>query len=165
VKFAIDHAIDGVDCAGYEAVYFDEAFWAALGRSLRLGRELLRLDRTDLRIVRHVRCEPNRDPDSPAGQALGDSKASFVEELDYDRTARRGAWRTIPNIFADRVRTQGTIEIVEAPHGVRRIVRGEVDARMFGFGRIVEKHVIAEIEQSYAKAAAFTTAWLAQRRA
>jgi hypothetical protein len=164
MKVAIEHVFTGLTCAAYEELFFDEEFNAALGRALRLGRQLLRLERTAERVTRHVCYEPVRDPDSPANHAFGTSRASFVEELDYDRRARRGTWRTIPNRFADRVTNRGTLEIAEDPAGVRRIVRGEVTVSLFGFGRLVERMIVAEIEKSYAATAAFTAEWLARPR-
>ncbi len=162
VKFVIEHTFERLTPAAYESLYFDETFSLALGDHLQLGRELLHLERTAERIVRHVRCEPKRDRDSPGGKALGNSRASYVEEMDYDVAARRGRWRTIPNLFADRVKTGGTLEIVAAPGGagVTRIVRGEVSVSAFGFGRMIEKAIVAEIEKSYRGAAAFTVDWL-----
>jgi hypothetical protein len=164
MKVAIEHVFSGLTCAAYEELFFDEAFNIALGRALRLGRQLLRLERTDDRVTRHVCYEPVRDPDSPANHVFGTSRASFVEELDYDRRARRGTWRTIPNRFADRVKNRGTLEIAEGPAGVRRIVRGEVEVSLFGFGRLVERAIVTEIEKSYAATAAFTAEWLARPR-
>jgi len=105
--------------------------------------------------------QPVRDPDSPAGQAFGSTRASFVEELEYDPRAHRGAWRTIPNLLPERVKTEGTLEIRGVANGVQRVVRGEVRARLWGFGGLVEKQVVAEIVKSYEKTATFTAAWLA----
>ena len=164
MKFAIEHRF-AIDVDAYEALYFDEDFWRALGRELRLGRELIKLERSDARIVRHVRCAPDQDPDTPEGQALAANKASFVEELEWDRRAHKGTWRTIPNLFKERVKTHGTIELRAGAGATTRIVRGEVNAKMFGFGALVEKRVVAEIERSYAGAASFTEAWLARARA
>jgi hypothetical protein len=165
MKFVIEHAFDGITCSEYETLYFDEPFSAALGDALQLGRALLHLECTPDRISRRVCCEPNRDPNSPAGQAFGTSRASFVEELEYDVRAHRGHWRTIPNLMPERVRNAGTLEIVATATGVKRIVRGEVKVTLFGFGGIVERMVVAEIEKSYAGAAKFTEAWLAKPRA
>lgn len=162
MKFVIEHVFEGVACARYEELLFDEPFNVALGAALGLGRELRRLDRAPGRIVRHVCCEPIRDPDSAAGKALGSSRASFIEELEYDLAAHEGRWRTIPSLLPDRVKTWGTLSVREAPGGTARIVRGEVTARLWGFGGLVEKHVVAEIEQSYAKNAEFTRAYLAR---
>jgi Protein of unknown function (DUF2505) len=164
VKFAIEHVFARIDRAGYEALYFDETFNAALGDALGLGRQLVRLDRGPDRIVRHVRCEPRREAGSAADQAFGTSRASYLEEMDYDLRRGTGAWRTIPNLFTDRVKNAGTLEIASVPGGVRRVVRGEVAVRLFGFGRLVERMIVAEIEKSYAGAAEFTTRWLAAPR-
>ena len=164
MKVTIDHVFSGVTCPAYEALYFDEDFNAAVGKALHLGRQLVRLERTAERIVRHVCYEPLRDPKSVAGQAFGSSRASFVEQLEYDLRERRGAWKTIPNMFPERVRNTGTLEIIGVADGVRRIVRGEVKVSMFGFGGIIEKMIVAEIEKSYANTAKLTTEWLAKQR-
>jgi hypothetical protein len=160
MKFVVEHTF-AVAPEAYETLYFDEPFNVALGEALGLGRELRRFDRKADRIVRHVCCEPTREKGSQADQAFGSSRASYIEEMDYDVRARRGAWRTIPNILPERVRTEGSLEIVATSGGTKRIVRGEVKARLWGFGGLVERAVVAEIEKSYAKAAVFTTEWIA----
>jgi uncharacterized protein DUF2505 len=159
----VEHVFTGVTRARYEELFFDEEFNTALGARLRLGRELLRLDRSPDRVIRHVRCEPNHDPDSPQAKAFGTSRAAFVEELEYDLRNHRGQWRTIPNMFPDRVKNSGTLEIEAVPGGVRRLVRGEVKASLFGFGRLVERVIVREIEKAYETSAAFTTDWIAKR--
>ncbi|HTJ46591.1 MAG TPA: DUF2505 family protein [Kofleriaceae bacterium] len=165
MKFEITHRWGGITLDEYEALFFDEDFASALAEHLRLGREVLRLDRAEDRIVRHVRCEPDQDPDSPEGRALAKRKAGFVEELDYDRRARRGEWRTIPNLIPDRVKTNGTIELRAEAGGVVRTVRGVCDVKLFGLGRLVEKQAVKAIEKSYDDAAAFTAEWIARARA
>jgi hypothetical protein len=61
------------------------------------------------------------------------------------------------------VRNAGTIELVDTPGGVKRIVHAEVKISLFGFGRLVERMVAAEIEKSYASTTRFTNDWIAQR--
>lgn len=164
MKFVIDHVFPRISCGDYEALYFDEPFNMALGAALSMGRLLLRLDRSPERIVRHVCYEPVRERGSEADQAFGKSRASFVEELDYDVRARRGEWRTIPNQFTERVKNTGTIEFAPEGDGTRRTVRGEVKVSLFGFGGRVEKIIVREIEKSYARSAEFTLDWLARPR-
>jgi hypothetical protein len=164
VKVQIEDIFVGIVRAQYEVLYFDEAFNDALGRALRMGRRLLHLERTQSRIVRRVCFEPDQAPDAPVKQAFGTSRASFVEEIDYDPSVGRGAWRTIPNLFADRVTNAGTIEFADAGGDTRRTVRGEVAVRLFGFGKVVEKMIVAEIVKSYTATTAFTRDWLAGRR-
>jgi uncharacterized protein DUF2505 len=159
----IDDLFTGITCAEYESLYFDEDFNRLVGRELRMGRLLLHFERRPDRIQRKVQYEPERDPDSPAGQAFGTSRASFIEELDYDPRSRRGSWRTIPNLFPERVSNAGTIEFVEAPNGTRRIVRGAVKVSLFGFGRLVERMIVSEIVKSYANTTRITNDWIAKR--
>lgn len=165
MRVELDHVFAGLQPAAYEALYFDEAFNDALGVHLHMGRQLVRLDHTTDhttdRIIRHVRYEPSQQPGSATKQAFGTSRASFLEELDYDVRARRGAWRTIPNLFADRVTSSGTIEFVATPAGTRRVVTGEVAVRLFGLGGRVERMIAAEIVASYEASTEFTRAWLA----
>jgi hypothetical protein len=163
MKVAIEHVFAGIHAAAYETLFFDEPFNEALGTHLHMGRKLLRLEIGAERIVRHIRYEPAHDPESPATQAFGTSRASFLEELDYDVRSRRGAWRTIPNLWAERVRNSGTIEFADVAEGTKRLVRGEVTVKAFGFGKLVEKMIVAEIDKSYAASAAFTRDWLAKR--
>ncbi len=163
MKLLIDDVFAGIGSAEYETLYFDETFNEAVGQALQLGRRLLRFERTDERIVRHVEFEPVRDPSSPGGKALGNARASVIEELDYDRRTRQGAWRVTPNMHSERVRNVGTIEIADAGGGARRIIRGEVKVSAFGFGRIIERMVIAEIVKSYANTTRFTNEWIARR--
>ncbi len=162
MKLAIEQQFP-VAVAASEALFFDETFWRALGEALALGRELIKLERTPERIVRHVQFEPHREPGTPADQAFGKTRAGFLEELDYDLCTHKGTWRTIPNVFTERVRTAGTLEFVAVPGGMKRIVKGDVDVKLFGFGKVVEKMIVAEIEKSYAATARFTRAWLASR--
>ena len=159
----IDDVFSGISLDAYTALYFDEDFNQAQGRAMRMGRQLLALERTSERIVRRVHYEPNQDPDSQAGKAFGQSRASFIEELAYDVQAHKGVWRTIPNMFPDRVTNTGSIEFAEAGGGVRRIVRGDVKVSLLGFGRMIERIIVREIVKSYANATAFTNDWLAKR--
>ena len=160
VKVHIEHTFAGISLADYETLYFDEDFNDALGRALRLGRKLLHIERTSERVLRRVCYEPDRDPELQIDRAWGSTTASFIEELDYDTRTHIGAWKTIPNRFADRVTNAGTIELAGVPGGTRRTVRGEVIVKLFGFGRIIERMIASEIEKSYVATTKFTNEWL-----
>lgn len=164
MKFVIEDCFPGITPSDYERLYFDEGFNAELGQALHMGRKLLRLDRSPHKIVRHVCFEPEREAGSAADQAFGTSRASFVEELEFDVATRSGAWKTIPNLFTERVRNAGTIEFASDGGGTRRVVRGEVRVSLFGFGKIVERMIVAEIEKSYTATTAFTREYLSRSR-
>jgi hypothetical protein len=163
MKFRVEHTYEGVTFPEYEAIHFDEDFNAALSASVKLGRTVLKLERTPERIVRHVRIEPTRDIPGPVAKILGGKKFSYVEELEYEIGKGRGHWRTIPNILPDKLDSQGTLELVAAPGGVKRIVAGEIKVSVFGIGGIIEKFVVGDVEKSYDAAATFTREWLKKR--
>ena len=162
VKVLIDDEFAGIDLAAYEKLFFDEPFNIALGEALQMGRQLLKVERGAERIIRHVGYEPRRGPDTDAAKAFGTSRASFVEELDYDLRTHEGIWKTTPNMMPDRVRNTGTIAVTAVPAGVRRTVRSEVTVKLLGFGGLIERAITAEIVKSYGKTTDFTRAWIAK---
>jgi hypothetical protein len=160
MKYVIEHTFEGLSLTEFETLFFDEKFNVALGESLRLGRTLVRLDRGPDRIVRHLRCEPKREPGSASAKFFGDKRAGWDEELEYEVGKFHGRWKTIPSLLADKISTSGTIEFAPAPNGVRRIVKGEVTVSIFGVGRQLEKAAVAGIEKGYAAGADFTASWV-----
>jgi len=162
MKFEIAHTF-AVTPEQYEAVYFDEAFGVAQCEAVSLGRTLLKLEKTDTRIVRHVRIEPAREIPGPIAKLIGNAKIAYVEEIDYDVTKRAARWRTVPNIAADKIETAGTFEFLAAGTGTNRIVRGDITVKVFGLGGVIEKFIVEDVKKSYEKAAAFTRDWIAKR--
>jgi hypothetical protein len=163
MKFRVEHLYEGVTFPEYEQIHFDEGFNTELSESVKLGRTLLKLDRTAERIVRHVKIEPAREIPGPVAKLLGGNKFSYVEELEYEIGKGRGRWRTITSVLTDKIDSQGTLELVSAPGGVKRVVAGEIKVGIFGVGGIVEKFVVSDVEKSYDAAAAFTREYLKKR--
>jgi hypothetical protein len=165
MKFDIEHTF-AVSAADYEKLYFDEPFQKALCDAVKLGREVLKFERNGDKIIRHVRVAPARELPAPVAKVLGGKAFSYVEELEFEAGKGRGKWRTVPNIFPEKVVTDGTIEFVAVgPSSCKRIVRGEIEVKVFGIGGIIERFVGGEVEKSYGDAAAFTSKWIAENKA
>jgi hypothetical protein len=62
--------------------------------------------------------------------------------------------------MSEKVECAGTIEFRPVDGGVRRLVEGAIKVKLFGVGGMVEKLIVADIERSYVKAAAFTQRWI-----
>ncbi len=163
MKFRVEHTYEGVSFPEYESLHFDEGFNKALAESVKLGRTLLKLDRGPTTLVRHVRIEPAREIPGPVAKLLGGNKLSYVEEVDYELGKGRGRWKTITSVLTDKIDSQGTLELVAVPGGVKRIVTGDIKVSVFGVGGIIEKFVVSDVEKSYDAAAAFTREWLKKR--
>ena len=161
MKFEIAHTF-AVTPEQYEAIYFDEAFGAASCDAVNLGRTLLKLEKTDGRIVRQVRVEPQREIPGPVAKLIGNAKIAYVEEVDYDVAKRVGRWRTVPNIASDKIETGGTFEFVASGTGTTRLLKGDITVKVFGLGGFIEKFIVEDVKKSYEKAAAFTREWIAR---
>jgi hypothetical protein len=163
MKFEITHTF-AVTPEQYEEIYFDEAFGAAQCEAVNLGRKLLKLEKTPTRIVRHVRVEPSRELPAPVAKLLGGGSFSYVEEVDYDVATRSLRWRTVPSIAPEKVESSGTVQFIADGAGTKRLLRGDINVKVFGLGGIIEKFVVGDVEKSYEKAAAFTREWIAAKK-
>lgn len=165
MRFESNHLLTGISRPEYAELYFDEDFNAALCVAVRLGRELLSLERTGTRITRRVRVEvQDRKVPAPVAKVLGTESFAYVEELSMDLATYEGRWRTTPVVLAEKFDTRGTLRFLDEGANVRRIVDGEIDVSFFGIGAIVERFICADAEKSYAAAAEFTRRYLTERR-
>lgn len=161
---AIEHVFSGIQVGDYVSLFFDDRFNQACAVALRVTVTVVRFDRSDKRIVRHLCYEPERKPGDAVELVYGKRRATFLEELDYDVVTRRGAWRTVPNQWAERVKNEGTLEFVGAGADTKRILNADVKVSAFGFGRLVERAVVSEIQKSYETTATVTRQWIAEGR-
>ena len=163
MKLSIEHTF-AIAPAEYANLYFDEPFSIELCAAVKLGRTLLRLDRSATRLVRHVRCEPIRDIPAPIAKVMGGRSFHYVEELEFDLEKLRGQWRVVPSLVPDKVEASGTLDFEDLGGNVKRVVRGNVNVSVFGLGGLVERFVVGEVEKSYDDASAFTKAFLERRQ-
>jgi hypothetical protein len=164
MKFDVSHTFEGISAADYEVLYFDEAFNVALCEAVKLGREVLKIERSDAKIVRHVRCTPNRDIPAPVAKLIKDNGFKYVEELEHEVGRLRGRWVVKPNLFPEKVDVKGTYEFISAGEKrVTRVIHGAIDVAVFGIGAVVEKFVVDDVKRSYDQAAEFTRGWLAKK--
>lgn len=160
MKFSVEHVMQGVSLLEYETLYFDEDFNVALCQSVSLQRELLERTLQDNHIHRAVRVGAQREIPKPVAKILGSDRIEYVEHVEYTMGSFFGHWHTISSLLTDKITSEGTFKFVAEGHNVKRIVDGEVCVKIFGLGSVIEKHIIADVEQSYAQAAAFTNRWL-----
>jgi hypothetical protein len=163
MKLSIEHTF-ALPPADYVDLYFDEPFSIELCAAVKLGRTLLRLDRTPERLVRHVRVEPIRDIPTPIAKVLAGRNFHYIEELEIDLRTFRGQWRVAPSLVPDKVEASGTLDFEDAGGHVKRVVRGDVKVAVFGIGGLVERFVVGEVEKSYDDASSYTRAFLERRR-
>lgn len=163
MKFEIQHRFDNISLGDYERLYFDEPFNTSLCASVNLDRELLRLDQSEERVHREVKISPTgRQIPKPIAKFMGGSRIEYIETVDYTMGTGRGTWSSASSILTDKIECGGTIEMLETPKGIRRVVAGEIKVRVFGVGRAIESFIVEDVKRSYEDAARFTTDWISQ---
>jgi Protein of unknown function (DUF2505) len=129
-----------------------------------LNYELIEQKDTGDTVTRRVKAEPeSRNLPGPIKKVVGDS-LGYVEEGSYDRKTKVYTFRSIPGAFPDKVKISGTMRC--EPCGekkVTRITEIQIDVKVFMIGGMIEDRITADMKESYAKAAEFTTAYVKEK--
>jgi hypothetical protein len=161
MRFKAEHTFRGIDLPTYEKLYFDESFNVELCKATKLDRTLVKRETVGSRLVRAVKVSPEgREIPGPVAAVLGSAKFEYTEHLDYELGKYAGKWRTEPFVLKDKILSSGTVAFAAVPGGVRRVVEGDIQVKIFGVGGVIERFVVSDVERSYGKAAEFTQAWI-----
>ncbi len=159
MKFRIEHVFTNISQSAYEELYFDEPFNEAMCKALKLERELIERTREGDNFRRVVRVTADRQIPGPLAKLVGGAKLEYTEIIDYQWGSFTGRWRSDSAILPDKIESGGTFGFDKRGDDVCRWLAGEIKAKIFGLGGILEKFVVADIEKSYGKAAEFTHTW------
>ncbi len=140
----------------------EETFWRVLffaedfNRKLFLehlkfdGWELTQYDETDAAIEREITVKPVTGPlPGPIKKLVGDN-LGYRERGRYDKKTGRYRFTIVPNILPEKVDISGEIHLEVPEEGkVDRILELDVDCKVFGIGKLVEKRIIEDTKKSY----------------
>ena len=161
----IEHTYNCSEDTFWNQVFFDEEY------NRRLFREALgfphwaikKQDDQGDRIERVVEVTPKvGELPGPIKKIIGDS-VSYREEGVYDKKSRRYRIKIVPSKLADKLTIEGELYLEPVGDHCKRIFKAQVTAKIFGLGGIVEKRLIADMEQSYAIGARFTNQFIAEK--
>lgn len=154
------------DVATYWRVFFDESYNQELFAKLNISRELVECSPADVTLdgtqaLRRVqRLTPENEMPAVMKKVLRGT-LSYLEHNDFDPSTNEIKVKTVPSIMADKIVTQGTYRLQEiAPGKVKRIWSGECSCSIPLVGSKIEKTIVEEVKQSYAKTTQFTREWL-----
>ena len=160
MQFRIEHVFRNITLEQYGKLYFDEDFNIAMCEDVKLARRVVERDVTPERVHRVLVVGPDREIPAPAAKVLGSNRIEYTEHLDFDFGTYTGQWKTVSSLMTEKVDARGSLRFSDAGGGVRRVVEGDIKVKIFGVGTMVEKFVVADIEKSYERAAAFTQKWI-----
>lgn len=149
------------DAATFWQAFWDARYDALLRDAARYTRQLLD-DRTEgsLRLWK-ARVIPDRKLPSMVRGVLGADKLIYVQHNKLDTEVGVLEWRVVPEVMSDKVRCEGTMTVRDLAGGrSERLVRGEIEVKVFGIGGRVERTIAENIETSYAAATDVLAEWL-----
>ena len=135
----MDHEI-ACSSARLWQLYFDDSFNIEMyERGLGFPSCKIVERRDDGKVLhRRMAMIPKVDMPKPVAKLVGD-KVGFEEIGDWVRSEGVYRWKMVLAAFGDRVRLEGEMRVVE--HGAghcRRLVDFEVEAKIFGVGKLIE---------------------------
>jgi hypothetical protein len=166
-SFRIEHTFNCSEKTFWDQVFFDNEYnRRQFSEALRfsLWKELSREDR-GADIYRVVQAAPPVDDlPGPLKAVIGDS-AGYEERGTYVKATNHYTAKVVPNKLADKL----TIEVkmwtqAKGDGACLRVAEATVVAKIFGIGGMLEKKMLADMEKSYVKSAAFTNQWLAEKK-
>ncbi len=166
MRFRIEDPFD-TDPRTYWDVFFSDAYNEGLWPALDMGWELRTFEREgegeDLVIRREQVLVPNRELPGFLRKFVQGALA-YTERNVFRAKDSAMEVVTIPSVAADKLESHGVYRVEPAGAGrCVRIYEGEVRCTLPLVGGKVEKHLVAEIEDSYRKATDFTRRFLAER--
>jgi hypothetical protein len=163
-KFEIRHRIDCAASEFWEKIFENQDFDIALYKeALLMDFEMLKWDaETGERSSRIV---PNLKGPKAVQRVMGDSQ-TFVETGMYDKAKGVYTFDVTPSTLKGKLFISGVMRI--EPDGddhCFRVVDFNVEAKIFGVGKLLAGVIEKNTKQSYDKSAKFTNEYLAAGRA
>ncbi len=161
----IVHDIQGSEDTFWK-LFFDKEYNEALFlRALAFDAwKLVSQDESDARIERVVDAIPKVGDLPGPLKKLVENGVGYRERGTFVRAEKRMKMTVEPTVMADKLSISGVIHT--EPTGdksCRRIYDAVVTAKMFGIGGMIEGRILADIKQSYDKAAEFTNRWIREK--
>ncbi|MDP3276169.1 MAG: DUF2505 domain-containing protein [Deltaproteobacteria bacterium] len=114
------------------------------------------------KTLRKVRVTPNQEAPAPIKKLLGGAFA-YVEEGVLDRAKNLYHFKVTPGTLADKIRSEGDFRLEKTSEkSVRRVIEMNIEVKIFGVGGVAEGFVSKSMQDTYARAAEFTSRYIAE---
>lgn len=135
-----------------------------LDEAAEVSRVVEEEHQTDTGKFRRYRVTQTKDLALAAQKMLRTQRVSYTQVQNYHDNELRIDWEVIPDTLAGKVKIAGFVQIRASGSGCERVVNGEINVAVPLIGRKIEKHVVANLERSYVRAAEVTGKWLSENR-
>lgn len=114
---------------------------------------VLSREEKDGKLHERLRISPRKELPTVMQKATGAKRLSYVQELVSDPKTLTIAWKVLSDVMPEKVSASGTTTVTADGGGCVRDLRGDVKVAIPLVGGTIEKHIVAEIEASYTRAA------------
>jgi hypothetical protein len=145
----------------WSKVFFDPEYNRKLyEEGLKFGYELLEKKELDGGVVeRRIRTEPRLEAPAVVKKLVGDS-IQYEEKGRFDPKKRVWSFKITTSKMSDKIDISGEYWVEARGNKIERIVKTDIDVKIFGVGKAVAAFVEKSTRESYEKAARFTNTWL-----
>ncbi len=140
----------------------DPAYDAQLGRAAEVDFTVLAKEDRGAVAYARTRVSPRKELPLLAQKALGAARFTYVQENETNDGTMTTTWRVIPDVLSDKVKCSGVSRVIDVPGGCERIIEGELTVSIPFVGGTIEKHVMEQLERSYARGADVAREFLAR---
>lgn len=148
-------------------LYFEDAFNVEMyerGLGFPSCKIVERRDEGD-KLFRRMQMTPKLEMPKAVTKIVGD-RVGYEETGEWVRSEGAYHWRLLLAAFGDKLRVAGTMRFVAHGDGhCRRLVEFEVDAKMFGIGKLVEKTAAQNTIEGWHNSAKWINDYLARNPA
>jgi hypothetical protein len=155
-----------IDCTPkrFWELYFDPAFQDSLFLD-GLGwskPEIIRFEDGDKELLRDIKAFPKLELPGPLAKLIKEA-LGYTERARFDKDKEVFHMKHRTNIFGDKVHLGGRfwVEAV-GEHRCRRRGHVEVEAKVFGVGKLLEKAVEINMKKGWDQSATFYNRWVAK---
>lgn len=149
MKRRVEHQICITPERYFEDVYGNHEFQARIAEMVKLRRrEVLKEEDRGRFFYREVLQVPDRDLPSIMKKVIGANELSYVNKATYDKETFELNYEVIPSFQRERVSIRGKLRLEPAPGGAIRICELEVDVRVLGVGKLMEKRIMQDVSAS-----------------
>jgi len=160
MKFSIKNVFTGITLAQYESLFFDKTFNEAMMPVAGLKRREELEAREEKGIIhRRLHVVPERDFPPPLNKFIK-GELSYIEIGAFDPAAHHQKWTSEISVLPDKVKLGGDVTFKAVPAGVERVVSGTCTVSIFGLGGVIEKIIVDNLEETYAKVSKFTQQYI-----
>ncbi len=159
--FTIRHTFDVDIETFWSKVFFDLEYNRKLyEEGLSFGYSLIEKKELDGGVIeRKIRTEPRLEAPAVVKKLIGDS-IQYVETGRFDPKKRVWTFEITTSKLSDKIDISGQYWVEPKGDKIERIVKTDIEVKIFGVGKTIAAFVEKSTRESYDKAARFTNRWL-----